>query len=331
MEATDGNKFNSYQISLFQCSWPQDIVPYKPHDPVKALILADTHLLGPYRGHWLDKLRREWQMRRSFQTAMALFQPQLVIFLGDLFDEGQWVTDTEWKEYVRRFHRLFHTPDHVKVVAVVGNHDIGFHYVAHPRLVQRFEMEFRTTGVELFTIQGVHFVAINSVAMQGDGCQLCETAEDELKNISSEFRQTPILFHSGFNRILLGILKCSRGIGKNCRSVPKIERHSPPIILQHYPMYRESDDDCIENDTPKIEKYRESWDVLSQESTDFIGELLEPRLAFSGHSHNYCLIKNRLNIEEYTIPSFSCRNRDNPAFALVSVQLFFTSFRCSIF
>lgn len=123
-------------------------------------------------------------MHRSFQTAMTLFQPQLVIFLGDLFDEGQWVTDSEWKDYVTRFHRLFHTPDRVKVVAVVGNHDIGFHYVAHPRLVQRFEKEFKTTGVDLFTVEGIHFVAVNSVAMQGDGCRLCATAEDELKNIS---------------------------------------------------------------------------------------------------------------------------------------------------
>lgn len=125
-------------------------------------------------------------MHRSFQSAMTLFQPQLVIFLGDLFDEGQWVTDTEWKEYVLRFHKLFHTPDHVKVVAVVGNHDIGFHYVAHPKIVERFDLEFHTTGVDLFSIEGVHFVAINSVAMQGDGCHLCDKAEEELKNISSE-------------------------------------------------------------------------------------------------------------------------------------------------
>lgn len=83
-------------------------------------------------------------------------------------------------------------------------------------------------------------------------------------------------------------------------------------------MYRESDEACDERDTKKLEKFRETWEVLSQESTDLLGELLEPRLAFSGHSHDYCRLTNRLNIEEFTIPSFSWRNRDNPAFALVS-------------
>lgn len=94
--------------------------------------------------------------------------------------------------------------------------------------------------------------------------------------------------------------------------------YSPPIILQHYPMYRESDADCEEHDSLTVEgqQFRETWEVLSQEATDLIGDLLEPRLAFSGHSHDYCRLMNRLKIEEYTIPSFSWRNRDNPAFAL---------------
>lgn len=125
-------------------------------------------------------------MHRAFQTAMTIFRPKLVIFLGDLFDEGKWVTDAEFNDYVRRFHMLFHVPEEVKVVAVVGNHDIGFHYAAHPKMIGRFEKEFMTTGVDLFTIgEGVHFISINSVAMQGDGCHLCEPAQEELKNISS--------------------------------------------------------------------------------------------------------------------------------------------------
>lgn len=119
---------------------------------------------------------------------MTLFQPQLVVFLGDLFDEGKWVDDAEFEKYVQRFQMLFHTPNHVKVVAVVGNHDIGFHYATRPKIFKRFEQKFRTTGVDMFTLnEGVHFVTINSVAMQGDGCQLCDKAQQELNNISSGF------------------------------------------------------------------------------------------------------------------------------------------------
>lgn len=46
------------------------------------MLLADVHLLGPYTGHWADKLKREWQMHRSFQTAIKLFHPEVVFILG---------------------------------------------------------------------------------------------------------------------------------------------------------------------------------------------------------------------------------------------------------
>jgi hypothetical protein len=49
-----------------QCWWPQ-LDPSKvdntvslrqDEQPVRALLLADTHLLGSRNGHWFDKLRR---------------------------------------------------------------------------------------------------------------------------------------------------------------------------------------------------------------------------------------------------------------------------------
>lgn len=113
----------SHKFLHLQCKWPA-----KLEYPVKAMLLADTHLLGPFKGHWYDKLRREWQMFRAFQASISLHQPDVVFILGDVFDEGQWVNDDEFNRYLMRFHRIFHTPDHIKVYSVVGNHDVGFHY-----------------------------------------------------------------------------------------------------------------------------------------------------------------------------------------------------------
>lgn len=48
------------------------------------MLLADVHLLGPYNGHWADKLKREWQMHRAFQTAIQLFHPKVVFILGKM-------------------------------------------------------------------------------------------------------------------------------------------------------------------------------------------------------------------------------------------------------
>lgn len=47
--------------------------------------MADTHLLGPRRGHWFDKIRRESQMHRAFQAIMTLHKPEAVFFLGNFY------------------------------------------------------------------------------------------------------------------------------------------------------------------------------------------------------------------------------------------------------
>lgn len=92
------------------------------------MLLADTHLLGPFRGHWFDKFYREWQMQRVFQTSVWLHRPDVVFILGDIFDEGQWVDEEQFRAYLLRFYKLFQTPNHIKVYSAVGNHDVGFHY-----------------------------------------------------------------------------------------------------------------------------------------------------------------------------------------------------------
>ena len=76
------NEFLVYYLVLSSCHFPP---PPLGADPVRAMILADTHLLGARNGHWFDKLRREWQMHRTFQTAQALFKPEHVFFLGTVW------------------------------------------------------------------------------------------------------------------------------------------------------------------------------------------------------------------------------------------------------
>lgn len=72
----------------FQCKWPkiQNENGINSDQSIQAILLADVHLLGPYRGHWFDKLKREWQMHRTFQTAMTLFKPEVVFILGSKKD-----------------------------------------------------------------------------------------------------------------------------------------------------------------------------------------------------------------------------------------------------
>ena len=78
------NEFLVYYLVLFSCSYPEP--PVSPMvTSVPVMVVADTHLLGSRLGHWADKLRREWQMYRTFQTAQTLFAPKHVFFLGNDF------------------------------------------------------------------------------------------------------------------------------------------------------------------------------------------------------------------------------------------------------
>ncbi|CAG9858701.1 unnamed protein product [Phyllotreta striolata] len=304
-------EFLIFYTTQFNCDWPHlnpanEDASIDPtgEAPVKIMVIADTHLLGSKNGHWFDKLRREWQMYRAFQTAMALHKPELVFVLGDLMDEGLWCSRSEFEYYVKRFYKLFTVPKETKMYVAAGNHDIGFHYRVSPYLNHRFVQAFDAPAVRLVSVRGNHFVLVNSVALQGDGCFLCREAEQQLSKIEK-------------------ILQCSKGTyySDKCKAHKKLEKYSRPILMQHYPLYRQSDMECNDFDAApypvKQERFRESWECLSQEATLQLLNQVKPRLSLSGHTHHGCTRPLPMGEGlEVTIPSFSWRNKDNPNYML---------------
>lgn len=310
-------EFLHYYVVLAQCGWPAldpSVADPSVNDsgtPLHAMVLADTHLLGRRNGHWLDKLRREWQMHRAFQTTVTLHQPDVFIFLGDLFDEGKWCQPEEYVEYVARFHQLFAVPEDADVLVAVGNHDIGFHYSVNPYLVSRFQRSFDVGPVKLVQIAGVTFVIINSMAMEGDDCFLCRPAKNKIKVISRQ-------------------LRCARGDKETCKywHSPILQQYSQPVVLQHYPLHRDSDAVCDEPDEAppdlKHVRFRERWECLSRDATEMLLEELSPRLVLSGHTHHGCHVTHPLPrgspAHEYTVPSFSWRNKRSPTFSMLTIS-----------
>ena len=217
-------EFFIYYLVLLGCSWPQlskleqDFTIKPPDDvnrkPLHVMFIADTHLLGSREGHWFDKLRREWQMYRSFQSARFFFEPHVVIFLGDITDEGKWCSDKEWETTVQRFHSMFAIPTETKLYVLAGNHDVGFHYDVSDGRLKRFEQSFQAPHVRLITIEddNIHFILINSMAFEGDQCRLCSRAEKELKDVANELNRSGAW--------------------------------TKPILLSHFPLYRVSDANC---------------------------------------------------------------------------------------
>lgn len=309
-------EFLHYYFVLLLCKWPT--LPHQQAEgtiggmksaPLKAMILADTHILGSRHGHWLDRVRREWMMERSFKATMTIYNPQVIFFLGDLLDEGKWCSNEEFRYHVKRFRKMFEVPSGTEVYVVDGNHDIGFHYMISDFNRKRFSKAFSTSPVQMVHVEGATFVLLNSMAMEGDGCKLCSEAVNALEDISWE-------------------LKCAKGIseGKDmppiCNGLNKF-KYSPPILMQHFPMYRPSDSNCtLPDSAPLAEKdipFREKWDCLSQEASKQLFDWINPRLIISGHTHHGCYILHNDITPEWTVASFSWRNKNNPSFLLAVI------------
>ncbi len=328
-----------YYPVLWRCQYPQlrgqgvgeREEGEEKEEALKVMFLADTHLLGSRTGHWWDKLRREWQMRRAFQTARRLFSPELVVFLGDLFDEGKWCGPQEFSGYLSRFEELFAVdPGRTDVRVVAGNHDVGFHYAVTPYLSSRFERAFGAPPVDLFSYKGVTFVAVNSVAMEGDKCFLCEDAKKRLKEVSE--RLDCLRKDGGDCEVDYDFMGnedegLGAGAGAGADDAGGSGFADRPILLQHYPLYRDSDAECIgeeEADWAPAEerrsKFRPGWECVSKDSSRLLLETLKPRAVLSGHTHHGCKMEHDPGaVPEWSVSSFSWRNRNNPTFLLASI------------
>ncbi|TMS09452.1 Metallophosphoesterase 1 [Larimichthys crocea] len=275
------------------------------------MVLSDTHLLGAVGGHWFDKLRREWQMERAFQTALWLLRPEIVFILGDIFDEGKWSSQKHWEDDVRRFHRMFRHSTDTELVVLVGNHDIGFHYEMDWFKLQRFEKVFNASSTRIVTKKGVNFLLVNSVALHGDGCPICQSVEKELIKLSRDLNCSLQSSQSG------------GGLTDSCEG-SQLYPPTSPIMLQHYPLYRVSDAGCTGLDAAPPEErhllFREKYDVLSKEASQRLLQWFKPRLILSGHTHSGCEVLHDNKYPEVSVPSFSWRNRNNPSFILASVS-----------
>lgn len=217
-------EFLIYYFVLLACSWPQlskldqDFTVQPPRDaaqkPLRIMLIADAHLSASRKTHWFDRLRSEWQLYQSFQSAQLIFEPDLIFFVGDVTADGELCSDREWNAAVQRFRSIFAlSPGRVSYV-LPGNHDIGLHYSVTDARLRRFEQSFQSPHVRLITVEShhVHFVLINSMAFEGDHCRLCQRAERELNDVIEQLNQTGAW--------------------------------TKPILLSHFPLYRSSDANC---------------------------------------------------------------------------------------
>jgi len=94
----------------------------------KILFVADPQIQGKTdMDNWLLGIITRWDsdryLSKTFSWAKYAYNPDVIVFLGDLMDEGSVGTDEDFRGYVKRFHSIYDTKA-VKIY-VAGDNDIG--------------------------------------------------------------------------------------------------------------------------------------------------------------------------------------------------------------
>ncbi|EDW60763.2 metallophosphoesterase 1 isoform X2 [Drosophila virilis] len=112
---------------IAQSSW--NSIDCKLENCTRLLLIADPQILGtsydrsshsPLARYDLDRY-----LQKSFERAVSFTQPHIIVFLGDLLDEGNIATAQEYKQYVQRFKRIYRNKQLTNRVHVPGDNDIG--------------------------------------------------------------------------------------------------------------------------------------------------------------------------------------------------------------
>uniref|UniRef100_A0A914CDV6 Calcineurin-like phosphoesterase domain-containing protein n=2 Tax=Acrobeloides nanus TaxID=290746 RepID=A0A914CDV6_9BILA len=133
-------------LSLEWSTWLWDIPEAREHS-VKILIVADPQLIGyqnePYFVGWISRWDSDRYMRRSFSKVLSHFEPNLIVFLGDLLDENIQMTQDELDLTYKRFLSAFPIPDNAQTIYIPGDNDVGGeNEPVYTHLIERFANYF---------------------------------------------------------------------------------------------------------------------------------------------------------------------------------------------
>ncbi|BES88117.1 Metallophosphoesterase 1 [Nesidiocoris tenuis] len=144
--------------------WPSLTCAVEPTNYHRVLLVADPQLLGEETETWIARWDCDRFLSKTFKLALEYVEPSMVIFLGDLFDEGSTATDDEYERYHQRFKRIFRTADRFfasKTIYIPGDNDIGGENEdITPQKLNHFDKYFGLKP-DVVSFHNVSFVKIN--------------------------------------------------------------------------------------------------------------------------------------------------------------------------
>nr|XP_043624281.1 uncharacterized protein C630.12 isoform X2 [Erigeron canadensis] len=284
-----------------------------PGDYVKIAVITDPQLMDKTSLHLAPKsltlevvqFYTDIFMRRAMLASIVPFKPDMVLFLGDYFDGGPFLSDEEWQDSLNRFRHIFDIKTLEKITNnqvyfLSGNHDIGYaaHHSRNPEVISRYEKEFGSRNYN-FTAGAVEFIAVDAQTLDGHPQQnQTSSSWNFVKSVSRDSASRP--------RVLLTHMPLYRPDWTSCGS-----KRSSPIINQR--ISRTADDREI-----VYQNY------LSQQTSNRLLDSIKPVLVFSGHDHDQCNVPHTAKhgtVIEQTLGTISWQQGNlYPSFMLLTAS-----------
>lgn len=311
-----------FRVVVSHCKWPTQLTHGFSENPTHVLLIADPQILDlnsyPNRPLWLKIITQyivDLNLRKSWNAVISKLNPDLLIFLGDMMDNGRSVNDYEFSQYYSRFKSIFKFPQPIPVHYIPGNHDVGL----GPFVDAPIKTHLRSRYLTTFGPFNRDFKVANHTFLLIDAPSLVD--EFELAAGVSESQHGDVDWPS----IQGGTIEFLQDFYKT--------RQSDPIVLfSHIPLARSnftagSCGPFRENVRPILPGRGQSYqNLLPKEVTLYLLNDIRPSVIFSGDDHDYCDYRHELldqsEVHEVSVRSFSmAMGIKRPGFQLLSIAL----------
>ncbi|KAA1474292.1 Metallo-dependent phosphatase [Dentipellis sp. KUC8613] len=274
--------------------------------PTRLLLVSDPQILNEdsYPGRnvllmALSLFKVDYNMRKSWRVAKTL-KPDVVIFLGDMMDNGRAVSSPKaYHTYLERFWSIFAAPPSLPTYYIPGNHDVGIGDAPEGTRLARLRY------VTSFGPLNQHVTLANHSLMLIDAPKLVEQEKERATTGVSYAQQLP-------KEIVEAKFVASITSGGN-------NPRTPSILFSHIPLWRPDNSFCgplSERGTILSGRGYEYQNMLSQATSAMLLENFRPSLIFSGDDHDYCDYTHSLpydddqpmsptDVREISVKSFS--------------------------
>ena len=135
-----------------------------PNDSLRVLAITDLHIMCTMSAvePWIARWDADRYLKKNLDQAIAVFEPHVVLILGDVFDQGYNANSKEWVDYLACLRHIVALPKKVKFMSTVGDNDIGGEgpEPISSRVVERYRVKFGEMN-SVTVIENIAFIKVS--------------------------------------------------------------------------------------------------------------------------------------------------------------------------